>query len=69
MLPFSPPQPHFHPHVAWPPQMSFAKPTPFLVAHRNYQAAVAAADAGEGWDVVWYGDSIVERLQGTSMGG
>lgn len=59
-----------HKFHAGPPlvQAAFEVATPFQVLHRQYALDVAAADAGKGWDVVWYGDSIVERLRGTQGG-
>lgn len=51
------------------PQANFSWQTGFLPQHRLYTAQVAAADKTTGFDVVFYGDGLVEWLQGTSMGG
>lgn len=45
---------------------TFDRPTPLITTHRTLVREVAAADAGDGWDVVIYGDALVERMRGTS---
>lgn len=46
-------------------QTVFQATTPLIGYQRNYVAEVAAAEAGSGWDIVFYGDSIIERLRGS----
>lgn len=60
-----------NPHLlcAAPLQASFEVATPFIVLHRQLKAEVAAADAAQPFDIVFYGDNIIERLRGTSSGG
>lgn len=47
------------------PQATFQQETPLALAHRQYKLEVAAADAGQGYNVIFYGDQMVERLRGT----
>lgn len=46
-------------------QASFEKATNFLRDYNNYIAKAAQGDKpGQGWDIIFYGDSITERLNG-----
>lgn len=49
-------------------QAAFEKAPALSSAQRTLAAEVAAAGAGQGLDVVFYGDSLVERLRGTHGG-
>lgn len=50
-------------------QAKFAWRTGFLAGHDTITAEVQAADNGGGSDIIFWGDSLIERLRGTGSGG